>query len=228
MLKCKNIFCIEGNIGAGKSTVLGLIKERIDPSKKIIYVHEPVDDFKISEINGKTHYPLEAYYANPDKEALPFQWWVLKCYEKTLQSLVTQSTSEHTILFDRGVYSSSVFANALLYKDKITPFGHSLFMNELGTLLNKYFGNKIYGVDKMYMIDTPLDKCLRNIKTRNRKEEINTEVDGLLPYLLDLHYHYDDYISLFKAKKCPCSFRRNYFEEAGDTANDVVSFFELN
>ena len=56
------LLSIEGNIGAGKSTLVELMKQRYQDREDIIFLQEPVDIWNTIQQNGKTM--LELFYEN--------------------------------------------------------------------------------------------------------------------------------------------------------------------
>jgi deoxyadenosine/deoxycytidine kinase len=66
------VFSIEGNIGAGKSTLIELLKDKLVNDENIIFVSEPLDMWQnIQDNNGVNM--LTKFYENQDKYAFPFQ-----------------------------------------------------------------------------------------------------------------------------------------------------------
>ena len=70
-MKVPVIISYEGNIGAGKSTFVELLKTVLE-EKNIKFIQEPVDEWdQIKDSNGKTM--IEKYYGNQKKYAFSFQ-----------------------------------------------------------------------------------------------------------------------------------------------------------
>jgi len=96
MSKTNNIIIsIEGNIGSGKSTLLEeLIKiYKVTPSKKIVFLKEPVDEWeKIKDENGLTM--LTKFYSDQEKYSFPFQ---MMAYISRLELL-------HLLTFQLPIY----------------------------------------------------------------------------------------------------------------------------
>ena len=68
------IFSIDGNIGSGKSTLIKKLKNELSSinNLKIIYLQEPVDDWKnIKDENGINL--IENYYKNQKNGVFPFK-----------------------------------------------------------------------------------------------------------------------------------------------------------
>ena len=66
------IISLEGNIGAGKTTILNELTNNNENEKKIVYMREPVDLWeKIKDKEGETI--LSKFYKDPNKYAFSFQ-----------------------------------------------------------------------------------------------------------------------------------------------------------
>jgi hypothetical protein len=65
-------FCVEGNVGAGKSTYLSMIND-IGKCNEIQVVQEPVEQWR--NVNGENL--LERFYRDPKRYAFTFQQYVL-------------------------------------------------------------------------------------------------------------------------------------------------------
>ena len=65
------ILSVEGNIGAGKSTLVEALKERYAHDPSILFLQEPVDVWSTVQQDGKTI--LELFYENQEKYSFAFQ-----------------------------------------------------------------------------------------------------------------------------------------------------------
>lgn len=123
------IFNIEGNIGSGKSTLVGILEKDLKSinSIPIIYVQEPVDEWStIKDKNGETI--LEKFYNNQHKYAFPFQ---MMAYISRL-SLVKQiirDNSNAIIICERSVFTDKeVFAKMLYDDGKIEEVNYQIYL----------------------------------------------------------------------------------------------------
>ena len=66
------IVTIEGNIGAGKTTLINLLKEKYKNDDRIVFLEEPVDTWEKITQDGKNI--LELFYENQQKYSLPKIW----------------------------------------------------------------------------------------------------------------------------------------------------------
>ena len=226
MLRNKLVVTLEGNIGAGKTTILKALKEKLGNSCYVC-VPEPVDYFKFSQVNGRDHNPLQCFYNNSKIYAESLQWWVRKSYDKQLNELSKFSTSDSTIITDRGIYASTIFVKANHHNGTINPFAHDFLINEIDETIVKYFGAKCkYGANKLYYINTPVEKCFENLQIRNRHEEKQLHSVSMIPYLQLIEQFHNDYITKFKQEHGEHNVKVGYFPTVDKTVEDIIKFID--
>jgi len=177
------IISLNGNIGAGKSTLMGKLEELYKENDKIIIVKEPVDVWEgIKDEQGVGL--LENFYKNQAKFAFSFQ---MTAYISLL-ALLKKTRIDHpdkVIIVERCMNSSrNIFAKMLHDDGLITLIDNTIynqwyneFINELGDI--KYVYLKI-----------DAEECLRRIKKRNRKGEDNISLN----YLKKVEKYHDDWL----------------------------------
>lgn len=119
------IISIEGNIGTGKSTFIQNLQNRIEPSKDIIFLQEPVDDWNsIKDENNVTI--LERYYADQDKFAFQFQMMAyisrIALLRKALRQKPRIIITERSVMTDKNVFASMLKAD-----NKIDHIGYAIY-----------------------------------------------------------------------------------------------------
>jgi len=88
---------IEGNIGAGKSTLTKQLSETLDAKP----FYEPVE----------TNPYLDKYYQDPKKYALPMQFYLMSNrYELHQQGIEHIWKTQKSCIFDRSIYGDYIFA----------------------------------------------------------------------------------------------------------------------
>ena len=96
----KKVFIVEGNIGAGKSTLIEKIG-KITPNSMVLA--EPVNEWKNIE-NGDL---LQLFYSNPQRWAYTFE---LESMVSKVRALGKALISEKTNIFmERSLFSDQVF-----------------------------------------------------------------------------------------------------------------------
>lgn len=168
----KTIISIEGNIGAGKTTLIEELERQYN--NMLVVILEPVQEWKIGEENF-----LELFYNDPIKYAYEFQKIVLLSQINGLKKEI-ERTEKKIIVCDRSfettikVFSSLMLENELL---KIEEFEE---LQNIMKSVNISF-TKIY-------LKTDPEICLERIKMRNRPEEKYISLD----YLFDLERKHNE------------------------------------
>lgn len=141
--------CIEGNIGAGKSTVLSILR-----NLGVITREEPIDVWR-----GVDENLLEKLYEDPKKYSFAFQ----KLAIETTKII----DGNEPMITERSVYSTfHVFTE--LAREK-------LYLNEQQyTELHELYKHTIstqVPIEAIIYIRTPAKTCFERVKIRKRKEE---------------------------------------------------------
>lgn len=162
---------LEGNISAGKSTLIKILKEKTKDDNSFMIVDEPVDVWEKITDDGKTI--LEAFYEDPKKMAFTFQICALYTrYECLKRIYVTarkrsQVTGVPTVvLIERTILSDyHIFAKMLHASGHITNFEMKIY--EL------WFNNFIdeFDLRKSIYLKAPPKLCYDRVAERNRNGE---------------------------------------------------------
>jgi deoxyadenosine/deoxycytidine kinase len=165
------ILSIEGNIGAGKSTLIREIKEKYKDRNDIYVVEEPVDIWERVKTNGQTI--IEKFYQDKNKYSFPFQ---VLAYTTRLNLIKDALKIEgvKTIIMERSLEADRNIFAKMLYDDGFIE--ESLYqiyevMSDLGL--------KDYSADGIVWLDTEPDICIERIKKRNREGEESISIDYL-------------------------------------------------
>ena len=161
------IVTIEGNIGAGKTTLVNLLKEKYKNDDRIVFLEEPVDTWEKITQDGKNI--LELFYENQQKYSFPFQ---ILAYTTRLQLLkneikrAMENSNIKTIVMERSLEADrNIFAKMLYDNGMIEP---SMF--QIYTKMSDD-GLREYSADAIIWLDTDPEACFARIKTRNREGE---------------------------------------------------------
>ena len=170
------IVSLEGNIGAGKSTILTEVEQRCKSRSisDIRILREPVDEWEKITDGSKTI--LELFYENPAEYGFPLQILVgITTMTRTHKELLNYPDVK-IILSERSILSSRmVFARMLRqdgFLDEIEDKVYQMLFNgnEPRALINPAM---------MMYIDTDPTTCLDRIGMRNRKGENKITLDVL-------------------------------------------------
>lgn len=166
-MKClfKKIFSIEGNIGAGKSTILTALEKSIP---NCIVLPEPLFDWK--NISGEDL--LSLFYSDPKRWTFTFEQYSMFSKVKKLNAAIL--TDADIVIMERSLYSDKAFHHASFFYNKINGLE--------ATLLDKYFDDykQTYPIlNGVIYLDADPKICLQRIKDRGRKEEQEITLDYL-------------------------------------------------
>lgn len=158
------ICCIDGNIGAGKSTVLDEIE-----SRGFYVFREDIEKWK---------WCLDKFYDDPNRWAFTLQLAVLNSsYEQWKQ---ISKLNAPFVFIERSPMSRLVFASVGYKRGYLSPDEVRLFKE-----LNEKFG---WSPDFIMVLNTPADECFRRIRARDRNCEQNIDIS----YLYDLENEYQN------------------------------------
>ena len=158
---------VEGNIGAGKTTLTHLLSKHFNA--RII-----LEEFADNPFLGK-------FYANPEQYAFPVELFFMAERYKQLKDMV--HTKE---LFQSITISDYLFTKCLLFAKVTLP-------NEEFRLYQKLFDiihQQLVFPDMLIYLHAPVKKLQENIKKRNREYEQKISDD----YLFTIQETYTSYI----------------------------------
>jgi deoxyadenosine/deoxycytidine kinase len=153
------IITIDGNIGAGKSTILNYLHTNYN-----IYIDlEPLDKWKPF---------LDNIYTNKKKY---FNFQVRVWLDR---SWIQEKDSNSSIIMERSPYFIRNTFNKYMYDNSLITHQENIIINELYDKTDIIWKSNYY----IYIRSSP-SKCLERIKNRNRENEM--EID--LEYLENIH-----------------------------------------
>ena len=164
------LISIEGNIGAGKSTVIDYLKTLNMPN--VVFIDEPVSEWmSVKDNNGVN--ALDCFYANKKENAFGFQ---ILAYITRLKMLMDiPNASDKIIIMDRSLDTDrNVFAQ-MMYDDGLFS---SMQWTTYNYIFNK-FRPDIPMVNTILYINTSPTECFERIHKRNRVEELGITVGYL-------------------------------------------------
>lgn len=143
---------IEGNIGAGKTTLSNLIAR--DFSYKLL-----LEEFADNPF-------LPHFYQNPDRYAFPVELFFMTERHKQLQQELSQRE-----LFQEGIIADYIFFKTLLFaRNNLNTEEYRLFQR-LFNILNAAFPKP----DLLVYLHRPVDHLMENIRKRGRSFEKDIE-----------------------------------------------------
>jgi len=157
---------IEGNIGAGKTTLAQLLSRHY---KARLILEEFADN------------PfLPKFYEKPDQYAFPVELFFMAERYKQLKELLQQQD-----LFQQITISDYLFTKCLLFAKVTLPADEYRLYQRLFDIIHQ----QLVQPDLLVYLHAPVEKLQENIKKRNRAYEQNIS-DNYLQQLQDTYTHY--------------------------------------
>jgi deoxyadenosine/deoxycytidine kinase len=168
------IISIEGNIGAGKTTILKRLQDKMAGDKNIIFLLEPVDlwETMIDPITGDNI--LQSFYRDPHKYAFTFQVMAYSTRLANLREIIRQNPECSVIICERSLTADkNIFAQMLYDDGKMDDLQFQVY--------NKFYTEYAddFHLDGIIYIDTSTETCYNRIKKRSRTGEDEIEFEYL-------------------------------------------------
>ena len=166
-VKSKKIFALEGNIGAGKTTILKIIGKNFSD---VEFVEEPVKDWQ--NLGGMNL--LESFYSDPKRWGFSFEFYSMLTKIKAL--LKAAESDKPIIIIERSILSNKIFMDLSEELGKLDKMEYNMLINTYNFYL-QYIYPQLSGI---IYLDTPVDECINRITKRNRGEEFSIEKSYLI------------------------------------------------
>lgn len=149
---------INGNIGAGKSTIIS----KLSKNKNVIILGENV------EFGEKFGDLLAKYYAEPKKYAFEFQMsYLIDKFTRLLGAI--NSANNRVIIVERGLYSDAIFEQMHYELGNISELDHQKYVAEYTSMVKQLAF--LTQSQLHFSINISPEECLRRIVSRNRGNE---------------------------------------------------------
>ena len=156
---------IEGNIGAGKTTLANLLS-------KHYHARLVLEEFADNPF-------LPKFYEKPDQYAFPVELFFMAERFKQLKELIQQ-----TDLFQQVTISDYLFTKCLLFAKVTLPADEFRLYQRLFDIIHQ----QLIQPDLLVYLHAPISKLQQNIRLRNRSYEQNIP-DSYLQNLQDTYSH---------------------------------------
>jgi len=161
-IRTKKVFALEGNIGAGKTTILKIIGKHF---QDVEFVEEPV---KMWQNLGSMNL-LDAFYSDPKRWGFSFEFFSMLT---KIEALLNAANSDKPIIIiERSILSNKVFMDLSMELGKLDKMEYKMLM----TTFDFYLQNIYPVLSGIIYLDTPVDECIKRITKRNRGEECSIE-----------------------------------------------------
>ncbi|MFH1644359.1 MAG: deoxynucleoside kinase [bacterium] len=176
----KKVFILEGNIGAGKSTFLALVKQYI---KDIEIIFEPTDKWQKVGSDGNL---LDLFYKDTKRWAYTFQSYAFISRVQTQFEYMTTKPNknffmERSVYCDRYCFAKNCFETGLM-----SALEWQIYKEWFSWLVESYM-QKPAGF--IYLQADP-KICYERLKKRARSEEAGVPLE----YLESLHKRHEDWL----------------------------------
>ena len=158
---------LEGNIGAGKSTVGSMLKT----SGAFDFIQEPVGTWQ----TGFASNLLEAFYHDMERWSFTFQILAFITRAKTWQEVLAR-TNHSRVVLERSIFTDRhVFATSMHRIGAMSETEWQVYCGLWDFLVSNYCVNP----DCIVYLRTPAEVCIERIKERDRSEEAGIGLDYL-------------------------------------------------
>ena len=161
-IKTKKIYALEGNIGAGKTTIMAIIGQYFS---SVEFVEEPVNQWQ--NLGGMNL--LDAFYTDPQRWGFSFEFYSMLSKIKAL--LKAANSDKPVIVIERSILSNKVFMDLSHELGKLQEMEYKMLMNTYDFYLQHVYPQ----LSGIIYLDIPVDECIRRITKRNRGEECSIE-----------------------------------------------------
>jgi len=187
-----NMISIDGNIGSGKSTLMGNLKSYFSNNKNVVFLKEPVDEWEtITDENGTTI--LEKFYENSSKYGFSFQ---IMAYISRLDVIRKEIKKNPSAIFisERSLFTDKlVFAKMLFDSGNIELVNYKIYLKWFDTFADDF------PVSKVIYVNTDPEICHTRIEKRSRTGESNIPLE----YLQNCHKYHNNMLDV-NSEECVC------------------------
>lgn len=185
------IIAIEGNIGAGKSTIIDYLGKQLEGNQEVILLKEPVDIWESIKDTNTGENILEKFYKDSGKYAFSFQVMAYVTRLSLIRDAIRNNPDCKVIICERSLDADrNIFAKMLYDDGQIEDIHYQIYLR----FYNEYV--KDYKIDGVVYIDADAEVCHNRIKKRSRDGESGISID----YLQKCKNYYDEWLNTFKLK----------------------------
>ena len=174
MMEDRTMILLEGNIGAGKSTMGRILKK----SGLVDFIEEPVEAWQ----EGFAANLLDAFYSDMERWAFTFQITAFITRAKTWKEVLAR-TNHSRVVLERSIFTDRyVFATNSHRLGGMTDAEWQVYCGLWEFLVSNYCVEPDY----ILYYRTPADVCVERMKARGRSEEAGVSLE-YLQQLEELH-----------------------------------------
>lgn len=179
------LISVEGNIGAGKSTIIDNLKEHMKGNTDIMFLKEPVDIWETIKDTKTDENILQKFYNDSTKYAFSFQVMAYVTRLSTIRKAIRENPDCKVIICERSLDADkNIFAKMLYEDNKIEDINYQIYLH----FYNEYV--KDYKLDGIVYINADADVCYQRTVKRSRNGESSITEE----YLQKCKDYYDDWL----------------------------------
>lgn len=179
------LISIEGNIGAGKSTIIDNLGKKLVGNKEIILLKEPVDVWESIQETTTGENILQKFYKDSRKYAFSFQVMAYVTRLSLIRDTIRNNPTCKIIICERSLDADkNIFAKMLYDDNQIEDIHYQIYLR----FYNEYA--KEYQLDGIVYIDADAEVCHNRIAKRSRDGEAGIPLE----YLQKCKQYCDDWI----------------------------------
>lgn len=188
---------IIGNISAGKTTLLALLRKYFDkdPAGTVVFCEEPVDEWQSCGPDKRN--ALQEFYADIPKNATAFQIIAfssrIRAFYQKLNALAPRRPS--IVISERSIDTDRIFAHATIAEGSLEALAYDEIHAAVDAISNKHREHMIV------YLRTPPEECFNRAHNVRKRAEESDKSTVSLEYLQKLHAAHDDY---YAKAKCEC------------------------
>lgn len=174
------VLTLEGNIGAGKSTFLKLVKHYLN----VDIVAEPTDKW---QGGNQEENLLNLFYKDTKRWAYTFQSYAFITRIQEQETSIAQNPDKIVQILERSVYCDRYcFAKNCYENGTMSPLEWHMYTEWFSWLVEAYTTKP----DGFVYLQTSPEVCLERMKKRNRSEESTVSFD----YLQSIHNKHEKWL----------------------------------
>lgn len=167
------IISVEGNIGAGKTTIISNLEKYYENDPSVIFIREPVDIWQ-SITDSKGESILAKFYADPAKYSFSFQVMAFVTRLSMLRNTIRENPNCEVIVCERSLEADrNIFAKMLYNDGLIDEINYKIYLKFYTEYRDEF---ELYG---MVYLNTYAKVCYDRVKKRSREGEESVSLDYL-------------------------------------------------
>ena len=190
--QCTNIIYLEGNIGAGKSTVLAALKEHLlanEQFERYTILTEPVDEWR--NVGGADL--LKDYYQNPKRWSFLLNVHALNTLVERQISVRELPTKNHHCFLERSGRATQTIFVPYAHKTGVMSNAEFQIFNDSWKLLaGQLYMDMCYREVTIYLRTSP-ETCFQRLQQRNNSAEAESN-NFTVDWLRTLHYMHEQWL----------------------------------